>query len=206
MPDGTTRPGREAARRDRPRRPSCASSVSRTSASIPRRRSWPSTATDTRHRRRVGRGRHRRRGVFTHLAIRQADVAVADILGREAEPLNLDALSSVTFTDPEIGAVGTHRGRGRCTRDQRHGRSPSRSRTPPGLAPPGRQRGAASSSSSTPTAACSSARRRSGRTVARSSVCSPSRSTADTVATLRSMIYAYPTFHKGIEDALNELA
>ena len=25
------------------------------------------------------------------------------------------------------------------------------------------------------------------------------------VATLRSMIYAYPTFHKGIEDALNEL-
>ena len=25
------------------------------------------------------------------------------------------------------------------------------------------------------------------------------------LATLRSMIYAYPTFHKGIEDALNEL-
>ena len=25
------------------------------------------------------------------------------------------------------------------------------------------------------------------------------------ITTLRSMIYAYPTFHKGIEDALNEL-
>jgi pyruvate/2-oxoglutarate dehydrogenase complex dihydrolipoamide dehydrogenase (E3) component len=45
-------------------------------------------------------------GLFTHLAVRQADVAVADILGRSAEPLNLDALSSVTFTDPEIGVVG----------------------------------------------------------------------------------------------------
>lgn len=26
------------------------------------------------------------------------------------------------------------------------------------------------------------------------------------VGTLRSMIYAYPTFHKGVEDALNDLS
>ena len=45
-------------------------------------------------------------GLFTHLATRQADVVVADILGRDVEPLNLDALSAVTFTDPEVGAVG----------------------------------------------------------------------------------------------------
>ncbi len=45
-------------------------------------------------------------GLFTHLATRQAAVAAADILGQDPEPLNLDALSAVTFTDPEIGAVG----------------------------------------------------------------------------------------------------
>ncbi|MDH3300491.1 MAG: NAD(P)/FAD-dependent oxidoreductase [Acidimicrobiia bacterium] len=45
-------------------------------------------------------------GLFTHLATRQADIVVADILGCEVEPLNLDALSAVTFTDPEVGAVG----------------------------------------------------------------------------------------------------
>ena len=45
-------------------------------------------------------------GLFTHLGTRQADVAAADILGTEAAPLNLDALSAVTFSDPEVGAVG----------------------------------------------------------------------------------------------------
>ncbi|MDG2111522.1 MAG: FAD-dependent oxidoreductase, partial [Actinomycetota bacterium] len=45
-------------------------------------------------------------GLFTHLAIRQADIAAADILGNDTQPLNLAALSAVTFTDPEVGAVG----------------------------------------------------------------------------------------------------
>ncbi len=45
-------------------------------------------------------------GLFTHLATRQADVVVADILERDVEPLNLDALPAVTFTDPEVGSVG----------------------------------------------------------------------------------------------------
>jgi len=45
-------------------------------------------------------------GLFTHLAAIQADVAVADILGKETEPVNLAALPAVTFTDPEIGSVG----------------------------------------------------------------------------------------------------
>ncbi|MCP3991035.1 MAG: NAD(P)/FAD-dependent oxidoreductase, partial [Actinomycetia bacterium] len=45
-------------------------------------------------------------GLFTHLAIRQASIAANDILGNPTEPLNLDALSAVTFTDPEVGSVG----------------------------------------------------------------------------------------------------
>ncbi len=51
-------------------------------------------------------------GLFTHLATRQGAVVAADILGEEPEPLNLEALPAVTFTDPEIGARRPHRGRG----------------------------------------------------------------------------------------------
>ncbi|MCP3853148.1 MAG: NAD(P)/FAD-dependent oxidoreductase [Actinomycetia bacterium] len=42
-------------------------------------------------------------GLFTHLGVRQATVAAQDILGLDPEPLNLAALSAVTFTDPEVG-------------------------------------------------------------------------------------------------------
>jgi pyruvate/2-oxoglutarate dehydrogenase complex dihydrolipoamide dehydrogenase (E3) component len=43
---------------------------------------------------------------FTHLAVHQGRIAAADILGRDVEPADLRALPRVTFTDPEIGSVG----------------------------------------------------------------------------------------------------
>lgn len=46
------------------------------------------------------------RGAFTHVAMYQAGVAVRDILGREGPPAGYHALPRVTFTDPEVGAVG----------------------------------------------------------------------------------------------------
>jgi pyruvate/2-oxoglutarate dehydrogenase complex dihydrolipoamide dehydrogenase (E3) component len=46
------------------------------------------------------------KGAFTHVAMYQAGIAVADILGREVAPARYDALPRVTFTDPEVGAVG----------------------------------------------------------------------------------------------------
>ena len=46
------------------------------------------------------------RGAFTHVAMYQADVAVRDILGQGGPPADYRALPRVTFTDPEIGAVG----------------------------------------------------------------------------------------------------
>ncbi|TDQ50722.1 dihydrolipoyl dehydrogenase family protein [Actinorugispora endophytica] len=46
------------------------------------------------------------KGPFTHVAIYQAGIAAADILGREVEGARYHALPRVTFTDPEIGAVG----------------------------------------------------------------------------------------------------
>jgi pyruvate/2-oxoglutarate dehydrogenase complex dihydrolipoamide dehydrogenase (E3) component len=46
------------------------------------------------------------RGAFTHMAMYQAPIAVADILGQEHAPAGYHAVPRVTFTDPEIGAVG----------------------------------------------------------------------------------------------------
>lgn len=46
------------------------------------------------------------RGAFTHVAMYQARIATADILGRPHEPADYRALPRVTFTDPEVGAVG----------------------------------------------------------------------------------------------------
>jgi pyruvate/2-oxoglutarate dehydrogenase complex dihydrolipoamide dehydrogenase (E3) component len=46
------------------------------------------------------------KGAFTHVSMYQADIVVHDILGREVVPADYHALPRVTFTDPEIGAVG----------------------------------------------------------------------------------------------------
>jgi pyruvate/2-oxoglutarate dehydrogenase complex dihydrolipoamide dehydrogenase (E3) component len=46
------------------------------------------------------------RAMFTHVATYQGSIAAADILGRPYPPARYDALPRVTFTDPEIGSVG----------------------------------------------------------------------------------------------------
>jgi pyruvate/2-oxoglutarate dehydrogenase complex dihydrolipoamide dehydrogenase (E3) component len=47
------------------------------------------------------------KGAFTHTAMYQANVAVFDILGAEGAPVaSYHAMPRVTFTDPEIGVVG----------------------------------------------------------------------------------------------------
>lgn len=46
------------------------------------------------------------KGAFTHVSMYQARLAAADILGRDDECADYRALPRVTFTDPEIGAVG----------------------------------------------------------------------------------------------------
>ena len=45
-------------------------------------------------------------GKFTHMSMYQAGIAVADILGEPGWPAEYHAVPRVTFTDPEIGAVG----------------------------------------------------------------------------------------------------
>ncbi|MBS2963558.1 NAD(P)/FAD-dependent oxidoreductase [Actinocrinis puniceicyclus] len=45
-------------------------------------------------------------GAFTHVAMYQAQIAIRDILGQPGPDADYRALPRVTFTDPEIGAVG----------------------------------------------------------------------------------------------------
>lgn len=45
-------------------------------------------------------------GGFTHLSMYQAGLALKDILGQDREPAQYHAIPSVTFTDPEVAAVG----------------------------------------------------------------------------------------------------
>jgi pyruvate/2-oxoglutarate dehydrogenase complex dihydrolipoamide dehydrogenase (E3) component len=46
------------------------------------------------------------KGAFTHISMYQADIAVRDILGQPGPPADYRAVPRVTFTDPEIGSVG----------------------------------------------------------------------------------------------------
>ncbi len=44
--------------------------------------------------------------MFTHVALYQSAIVAADILGEDHAPARYDAVPRVTFTDPEVGAVG----------------------------------------------------------------------------------------------------
>ena len=114
-------------------------------------------------------------------------------------------MSRVTFTDPEIGAVGLTEQQARDA-----GLDVTLGVTPLGETTRGWIHGTAAtaSSSSWPTrhAASSSGRPPWVRTQERSWAHSPWPCMREVpVETLRTMIYAYPTFHRGIETALGEL-
>lgn len=45
-------------------------------------------------------------GAFTHMSMHQADIAARAILGQDGPPADYRAVPHVTFTDPEVGGVG----------------------------------------------------------------------------------------------------
>jgi pyruvate/2-oxoglutarate dehydrogenase complex dihydrolipoamide dehydrogenase (E3) component len=45
-------------------------------------------------------------GAFTHMSMYQADIVVDQILGQPVTPADYRAVPRVTFTDPEVGSVG----------------------------------------------------------------------------------------------------
>ena len=145
-------------------------------------------------------------GMFTHLGTRQADVAVAHILGRKAEPLNLDALSAVTFTDPEVGAVGKTEAEARDAGIAVKTAFKLVGHTARGWLHQAGNEGfikLVADADRNVLVGATSVGPHGGEVLGLLSLAVHAEVSIDT---LRSMIYAYPTFHKGIEDALKELA
>jgi pyruvate/2-oxoglutarate dehydrogenase complex dihydrolipoamide dehydrogenase (E3) component len=46
------------------------------------------------------------KGAFTHVSMYHAAIVLREILGQDGPPATYEALPRVTFTDPEIGSVG----------------------------------------------------------------------------------------------------
>jgi pyruvate/2-oxoglutarate dehydrogenase complex dihydrolipoamide dehydrogenase (E3) component len=53
------------------------------------------------------------KGAFTHMSMYQAAIAARTILGREGAPADYRAVPRVTFTDPEVGSVGMNEAQAR---------------------------------------------------------------------------------------------
>jgi pyruvate/2-oxoglutarate dehydrogenase complex dihydrolipoamide dehydrogenase (E3) component len=145
------------------------------------------------------------KGAFTHMSMYQADIAVRDILGQGGEPADYRAVPRVTFTDPEIGSVG-------LTEEQARAAG-LRVRT--GVTQiPSSARGwihkagndgfikVVEDAERSVLVGASSAGPCGGEVLSALQVAVRA---GVPVATLRNMPYAYPTFHRAIEDALKNL-
>jgi len=146
------------------------------------------------------------RGAFTHVAMYQAGIAVRDILGRDGPPADYRALPRVTFTDPEIGGVGLTEAQAR----------EAGVRVQVGVTKlPSSARGwihkagndgfikLVADAERGVLVGATSAGPVGGEVLAGLAVAVHGEVPVDR---LRHMIYAYPTFHRAIEDALRDLS
>ncbi|HZE41900.1 MAG TPA: NAD(P)/FAD-dependent oxidoreductase [Stackebrandtia sp.] len=144
-------------------------------------------------------------GAFTHMAMYQAGIAIRDILGAEGFAADYRAVPRVTFTDPEVGAVGLTESQARAEGLSVAcglARVPSTARGwihGPGNA--GVIKLVADTDRGVLVGA-TSAGPWGGEVL---SALSLAVHAEIPVSKLRQMIYAYPTFHRGIEDALRDL-
>jgi pyruvate/2-oxoglutarate dehydrogenase complex dihydrolipoamide dehydrogenase (E3) component len=145
-------------------------------------------------------------GAFTHVAMYQARIAARDILGQAHEPASYRALPRVTFTDPEVGAVGLTEAQARGTDvSVRTAVSPIPSSSRGwihGLGNDGFIKLIADTDAGTLIGA-TSAGPAGGEVLGALAIAVHARVP---VAVLSQMIYAYPTFHRAIEDAITQLS
>lgn len=145
------------------------------------------------------------KGAFTHVSMYQAGIAVADILGQDGPGADYRALPRVTFTDPEIGAVGLTQAQARdAGLPVRTGFSALPSSARGWIHKAGNDgfiklvedtgRGVLVGATSAGPAG--------GEVLGALTVAIHAEVP---VTSLRRMIYAYPTFHRAIEDALRDL-
>ncbi|WP_412539168.1 NAD(P)/FAD-dependent oxidoreductase [Longispora sp. K20-0274] len=145
------------------------------------------------------------RGAFTHMAMYQADIAVRDILGQGGPAADYRAVPRVTFTDPEIGAVGLTENQAR-----ERGLSVGTGYTPLGSSTRGWIHGVGDAgfiklvvdTDRGVLVGATSAGPAGGEVLAGLAVAVHAEVPVDT---LRSMIYAYPTFHRAISEAVRAI-
>ena len=144
-------------------------------------------------------------GMFTHMAMYQAGIAIADILDRRGEPADYRGLSRVTFTDPEVGSVGMTE---KAARDEgldvRVGVAKVQSSARGWIHGPGGNGiiKLVADAGQGVLVGATSAGPVGGEVLSMLTLAVHARVP---VATLRTMVYAYPTFHRGVLDALGDL-
>ncbi len=142
------------------------------------------------------------KGLFTHVAVYQGGIAVADILGRDHPPADYSALPRVTFTEPEIGATGLTE---KQARDKgiaiRVGCADNATSTRGWIHKVGNAGfiKLVVDDATDVLIGATSAGPWGGEVLGALSVAVHAKVT---LTQLRGMIYAYPTFHRGIEDAI----
>jgi pyruvate/2-oxoglutarate dehydrogenase complex dihydrolipoamide dehydrogenase (E3) component len=145
------------------------------------------------------------KGAFTHMSMYQARLVVADILGEPASPAQYHAVPRVTFTDPEIGVAGLTEAQARAAGlTVRTGITQIPAATRGWIHKAGND-GFIKLVENTGTgtlAGATSAGPVGGEVLGCLTLAVHARIP---VAVLREMIYAYPTFHRAIEDALARL-
>jgi pyruvate/2-oxoglutarate dehydrogenase complex dihydrolipoamide dehydrogenase (E3) component len=143
------------------------------------------------------------KGAFTHMSMYQSAIAARDILGQDGPEASYTAVPHVTFTDPEVGSVGmTERQARAAGLNIRVGTTDLASSTRGWIAKgegliklvEDADRGVLVGATSVGP---------SGGEVLGMLVTAVHAEVP--TATLRSMIYAYPTFHRAVEDALSRL-
>ena len=141
-------------------------------------------------------------GAFTHVAIYQARIAASDILGEPHQTADYRALPRVTFTDPEIGAVGLTEAQARAKGLMvRTAVSPLPSSARGWIHGPGNDGfiKLIADARAGVLVGATSAGPAGGEVLSALTVAVHARVPVDALAR---MIYAYPTFHRAIEDAV----
>jgi pyruvate/2-oxoglutarate dehydrogenase complex dihydrolipoamide dehydrogenase (E3) component len=143
---------------------------------------------------------------FTHLAVHQGRIAAADILGQDVAPADYTALPRVTFTDPEIGSVGLTEAAARDAGLTVSAGSARVSASSRGFVHGPGNAGLIKLVVDTDRdllVGATAAGPAGGEVLGMLALAVHARVP---VAALRSMIFAYPTFHRGVLDALAALS
>jgi pyruvate/2-oxoglutarate dehydrogenase complex dihydrolipoamide dehydrogenase (E3) component len=146
-------------------------------------------------------------GAFTHVAVYQGRIAAADVLGRDHQPADYAAVPRVTFTDPEVASVGLTEAKAlQAGHRVRTGVATTASSARGWIHGPGAEHGVIKLVADADEGVLlgGSAMSPAAGEIAGLLVLAIRQRVP--LAALREQIYPYPTFVRGLEDALRELS